>query len=171
MHDSDNAPSVAPWTQGEGPSAPLESFISAAQVALAEMAGTEVAVQEVYQATLDNLWGDVCAIVSIKSATEGLFILSFPEKTAAALAERVLADAKAAITENLIQDCVGEVANVIAGQAKTLLTGSPHQFTFSLPRVVSGNVSQSHSEPSRGCLVAVFQSDLGEFRLHLSVEG
>jgi CheY-specific phosphatase CheX len=63
-------------------------------------------------------------VLGIKPATEGLLVLSFPDRTAAAITERVLADAKEEIDETLVRDCVGEIANVIAGQAKTLLAGT-----------------------------------------------
>jgi chemotaxis protein CheX len=170
LDDLERASSVARLVGEDAQSLPLESFITAATVALAEMAGTEVSVRDVYQATLDAPWGDVSAMVSIKSASDGLVVLSFPERTAAAIAERVLADVKAVINESLVQDCVCEIANVIAGQAKTLLAGTPHQFAYSLPRVVSGDLSQSRPETGRGCLVAAFRSDLGEFTLRLALE-
>ena len=154
---------------GEDPEAlPLQSFISAATVALAEMASTEVTIQEVYPATLDVLWGDISAVVAIRSSTDGLFVLSFPAATAVAMAERVLADAKPRMNESLVEDCVGEIANVIAGQAKTLLTGTPYQLTYSLPMVVVGNPPEFHLERGWRCLVAAFRSDLGEFSLALA---
>jgi CheY-specific phosphatase CheX len=65
---------------------PLKSFVTATIVALAEMAGTEAAVREVYQAGLDSPWGDISVVLRIKSAREGMLVLSFPERTAVAIA-------------------------------------------------------------------------------------
>src|SRR5262245_31208475 len=117
------------------------------------MAGTEVAVRETYRTRLDSPWGDISAVLEIKSATGGMFVLSFPERTAAAIAERILADARTAVTDSLIRDCVGEIANVIAGQAKTLLAGTTHQLTFSLPRVIVGDHRGFRHERNDGCIV------------------
>lgn len=148
---------------------PVDSFVNATVVALAEMAGTEVAVREVYQSTLGAPWCDISAVLEIKSATEGLLVLGFPERTAAAIAERVLAGVQEEINETLVRDCIGEVANVIAGQAKTLLAGTPHQFTYSLPQVVVGKPPPSNLEWSHSCIVIVFVSELGEFTMHLAL--
>jgi chemotaxis protein CheX len=156
---------------GEEEALPLESFITATTVALAEMARTEVAVREVYRAAPDDAWGGVSAVLELTSATEGLLVLSFPEPVAAAIAKRVLVDVKEEINESLVRDCVGEIANVIAGQAKTLLAGTTHQLTFSLPEVVAGDNARSRPERDRGCLVIAFGSDLGEFTLRLVLNG
>jgi chemotaxis protein CheX len=147
----------------------MDSFITAATVALAEMAGTDIVVREVYQGTLDCPWGDISAALGITSATGGMLVLSFSERTAAAIAKRVLADTNEEISESLVRDCVGEIANVIAGQAKTLLTGTPHEMTFSLPRVVGPIPPHSCPEPGPGCLVIAFQSHFGEFIMRLTL--
>jgi CheY-specific phosphatase CheX len=168
--DSERASSGAPLADGQAETLLLKSFTTATTVALAEMATTEVAVREVYRATLDDPWGDISAVLGIKSATEGLLVLGFAERTAAAIAERVLADVKEEINETLVRDCVGEIANVIAGQTKTLLAGTPHQMTFSLPEVVVGDHPESRPGRGRGCLVIAFRSDLGEFTVRLALE-
>jgi CheY-specific phosphatase CheX len=77
---------------------------------------------------------------------------------------------KEEINETLVCDCVGEIANVIAGQAKTLLAGTPHQSTFALPQVVAGNPLSSQPEQGRNCLVMNLCSDLGEFTMRLALE-
>src|SRR5262249_27216722 len=134
------------------------------------MAGTEVAVGEAYRTTLDSPWGDISAVLEIKSATGGMFVLNFPGRTAAAIAARVLADARTVVTEGLVRDCVGEIANVIAGQAKTLLTGTSHQLTFSLPRIIVGDHLGYRHERNNDCTVIVFRSDVGEFAMRLALE-
>jgi chemotaxis protein CheX len=156
---------------GEARVQPLESFIAATTVALAEMAGTEVAVQGVYRATLDRPSGDITVALRLRMATEGMLVLNFPARTAAALAGRVLAEVQEAMNESLIRDCVGEIANVIAGQAKTLLAGTPHQMTFSLPQVVVGGRPEFGTEPGYGCTVVAFRSDAGDFTMRLATEG
>jgi chemotaxis protein CheX len=149
---------------------PLESFITATTVALAEMASTEVAVREVHRGTLDDSLGDISAVVAITSVSEATLVLSFPRATAAAIAERVLADVQDERNDSLVGDCIGEIANVIAGQAKTMLAGTPHQLTFSLPRVVIGNLPESRTEPSQRCLIVALGSDLGDFTLRLALK-
>jgi chemotaxis protein CheX len=144
----------------------VEPFITATGAALGEMAGTEVQVRGVHQTRLDHPLGDLAAVVEMQSTNSGCLVLGFPARTAAALARRILAAVTDQVVEDLIRDCVGEIANVIAGQAKALLAGTPYQFVFSMPRVVA-DAHAFRLPPHADWLVVVFSSDQGEFAVQL----
>jgi CheY-specific phosphatase CheX len=144
----------------------VEPFITATRAALGEMAATEVAVRAVCQTALPHTLGDIAAVLGLLSGTAGFLVLGFPRRTAAALAGRILAGVKDEVDENLIRDCVGEMGNVIAGQAKAILAETPYRFAFSLPEVVVGP-KELLPRPGPDCLVVVFGSDPGEFTLQL----
>jgi chemotaxis protein CheX len=149
----------------------VEPFIAATSAALAEMAGTEVAVGEVYQTTHAPSLGDLAARVELLSTPQRTLVLHFPEQTAAALAGRFLAGAAGEVNEPLVRDCVGEMANVVAGQAKTLLADTPYQFTFSLPRVMAGAGAELPASPGRDCVIVRFGTEAGPFALQLFLHG
>src|SRR5262249_27972559 len=112
-------------------SQPMESYINAATLALGEMAGAQVFVRESSPDKYAQSESDVVALVELEAATAQMLILRFSRQTATAFAQRILDNANVELGDSLVQDCVGEIANVIAGQAKTLLAGTPHQMTFS----------------------------------------
>jgi CheY-specific phosphatase CheX len=60
--------------------------------------------------------------------------LVLPPDTARRLAETYL-PAGCELTNEIIDDVTGELANVIAGQAKTILKGTPYHFALSIPVV------------------------------------
>jgi chemotaxis protein CheX len=144
----------------------VEPFIESTRAALGEMAGTELVVRAVYQKAIQYTLGDLATVLRLQSATEEFLVLGFPEQTAAALARRILAGVTEEVDASLIRDCMGEIANVVAGQAKAKLADTPYHFTFSLPEVVVG---AKDLRPQQGldCLVIAFNSDLGEFVLQL----
>jgi chemotaxis protein CheX len=144
----------------------LEPFIAATRTALAEMAGTEVVVRVVYRRSTAEETGDIAAAVRLTSASEGLFLFTFPEATAAALAGRILVGSAVEVDENLVRDCVGEIANVVAGQAKALLAGGPHPLAFSMPPVVA-TAKELRPQSSQDCLAIAFGCDAGEFAMEL----
>ena len=160
----------------------LEPFIAATRAALGEMAGAELVVRGVYRQTMHHVLGDLAAVIRIRSITddsspsvagetvrgEGAMVLGFPQRTAAALAGRILAGVASDVDENLIRDCVGELANVVAGQAKALMAERPVRFGFSLPQIV---VNADEFQPQQGldCQVVAFTCDQGEFALQLFV--
>src|SRR5262249_17515531 len=128
----------------------LEPFIAAATGALAEMTGTELVVRSVCQRAFQNALGDVAVIAGLTCATLDYLILSFPRQTAAALARGMLAGTTD-VDDSLIQDSAAEIANVVAGQAKAMLAHTPHEFSFSIPHVVTG-AAEVRSLEGRTCL-------------------
>jgi chemotaxis protein CheX len=144
----------------------LEPFIAATCAALGEMASTEVVVRAVYQETHHHPLGELAAVLELRSTTEGALVLSFPRRTAAALAGRILAGVTEEVDEPLVRDCVGEIANVVAGQAKAMLAGTPYRFAFSMPKGVAG-AQEFLPQPGLDCLVVAFSSEQGEFALQL----
>ena len=143
-----------------------EPFVAAVLLTLREMAGVEATTQEASRATGPDGFGDLSAVLRLSGIGEGYLILSFPNQTARLLAVRVLNGA-APLDDDLIRDCAGEVANVVTGQAKALLAGTPNPFTFSTPTVVVG----PPVVPAGEWWVVGFVSEVGPFRLHLCQPG
>ncbi len=143
----------------------LNPFIAAIQVSLAEMASTEVVVQGVSRGPGRHPSGHLCAQLRFTSGIEGSMALIFPKGTAEAFAKRMLADVSTEVDAQLIGDCVGEIGNVVAGQAKALFAATPYHFTFSLPKVADAEDFQP--PPAPNSLVVAFSCDSGEFTLEL----
>jgi CheY-specific phosphatase CheX len=177
----------------------LEPFIAATRAAVAEMADTEVGVRGMVRKAMRHALGDIAAIISLSrknpkiekqtlevrkepspssssltpnpwpSASSGFLILSFPQMTATALARRILTGVTAEVDQKLISDCMGEIANVVTGQAKAMLVETPYRFLFTLPPVVV-DAKEFQPSPCLDCLMVTFTCDEGEFALQLSLD-
>jgi chemotaxis protein CheX len=143
----------------------LNPFIAATGAALGEMASTEVVVRALSRGPGRHPSENICAELRFTSGMEGSVVLIFPEGTAEALARRILAGVSSEVDPQLIRDCVGEIGNVVAGQAKALLAATPYHFTFSLPKVA--DVEDFQLPPVPNCLVVAFSCDFGDFALEL----
>jgi chemotaxis protein CheX len=145
----------------------LEPFIEGTTITLQEMAGVKVFVNSVYQKSNYKLFGDISAIIGLVAPGEGSMVLSFPEATANAIVRRVLAGIADHPDADMIRDCVGEVINVVAGQAKGILSNTKYHFSFSTPTVISGANHEIRHKPNMACMVIAFGSDVGAFALQL----
>jgi chemotaxis protein CheX len=145
----------------------LEPFIAAAALTLTELAQVEPVVRSMYVTAIPRTLGDISALLPLSTDQGEVLVLSFPAATAAALAGRVLAEVNPNPEDELIGDCIGELANVIAGQAKTLLAETPYQLLLGTPSVLSGAGVDVGSPPDIGSLVVVFGSDAGDFALQV----
>jgi chemotaxis protein CheX len=151
----------------------LEPFVEAVSVTLREMASTEVFLKDSSLTTSPRTLGGVSAIIALnfEAGGTGSLVFGCSEATAAGLARRVLAEIGEEPDEMMIRDCLGEIANVVAGQAKVVLFGTRWHFLLSTPKIVCA-AGQELPECAGGeCLVAVFGSDVGALVLevHLSV--
>ncbi len=140
----------------------LGPFIEATRTTMGEMAGTDIRVQVTDKTVQPRAVFSV--IVALTSSTIRTLILDFPETTAIALAKRILPESDAELEESLIQDCLCEIANVVAGQAKAMLANTAHQFSFSLP-IMNSEVPRAAG--SEQYLTIQFGSNQGAFTLQL----
>jgi chemotaxis protein CheX len=147
----------------------VEPFISAASMTLTELAQTELVVRSVYRTANPRTLGDISAVLGL-GAGDGVLVLSLPAKTAAALAGRVLSDVTSTPEDDLVRDCMGELANVIAGQAKTLLAETPYQLLLATPSVLTGAGLEFGSRPGADGLVVVFGCEAGDFALQICLK-
>lgn len=148
----------------------LGPIIAATRAALGEMAGSELTVRGTYRQALRHSLGDIAAVMTIKSGINGSLVLGFPRTTATALARRIMTGVTQDIDESLLGDCLGEIANVIAGQAKALLAESPFPCSFVMaPTVMSSQ--EFLAPPGQDALVVVFSAAQGDFAVQLFADG
>jgi chemotaxis protein CheX len=154
-------------TSGEIRDALRDPFVAAVCATLGEMVGVEAVVRSFFPKACDAPTEGFSAVLDLQCAVAGPLLLSFPAPTASALAARILAGVTGEIDDGLIRDCVGEIANVVAGQAKAMLSGTAYQFTFAIPNVLVDGVPELLSDQEPDCLGISFDSELGDFTLRL----
>lgn len=138
----------------------IEPFVAAVGVTLRELTGIEATPREAGP----NESNDLSAV--IRMTCDGFVVLRFTLATATALAERML-DGAAPVDEEMVRDCMGELANVVAGQAKALLRGTADHFAFSTPVVGA----DPPGLPIDRWREVAFDSPVGEFLLRVRRPG
>jgi CheY-specific phosphatase CheX len=118
---------------GDLPSEVIEAFTSSAVTAVHEM--TQLEAIPVAAPPGQPYPGDsLVATMQLKRPIPGALTLVLPPDTSRRLAESYL-PAGTALTDEIMSDFAGELANVIAGQAKTILKDTPFHFALSIPTV------------------------------------
>ncbi len=112
----------------------IEAFISAAISTLQELAQFHAIADEMPVLDAFEKHNLVSATIRLLRRLPGTLTLLLTEESASRLAARYLPQGTA-LTDAIIDDVVGEIANVFAGQAKTILKGTPYHFTLSTPTV------------------------------------
>jgi chemotaxis protein CheX len=108
--------------------------------------------------------GDVSAIVGLTGDKSGSISISFSKKCAVAIVKNMLGDDIQDIMQDA-KDAVGEITNMISGQARAGLAQMGLAMQASTPTVIIGD-NHSVSHVTSGPVIAIpFTTDHGDFTL------
>jgi len=116
----------------------LNPFISAALDCLRQMAGAKPERKRVFVKTDPTMHGDICGIIGMTNGITGSCVVSFPDPLARRIVARLLSENEDTISPAMVEDGIGEVANMVAGGAKRLFANTPYRFDITIPTVVHG---------------------------------
>ena len=110
---------------------------------------------------------DISGIIGLSGQAQGSITLSFPKLVALKIVSNML-DTKIKVVGPEVSDGVGEIVNIVAGNAKQDL--ARYQLSISLPQVVVGKNHEIARLSGVPALVVPFGSDLGEFAMEVSLK-
>ncbi len=110
---------------------------------------------------------DVSGIIGLSGGAQGSIAISFPKRLALQLVSKMLG-MEVKVMGSDVTDGIGEIANIIAGNAKQHLNGL--DLSISLPNVVVGKDHVLATQKSIPTLVVPFASDMGEFTMEVSLK-
>jgi chemotaxis protein CheX len=111
---------------------------------------------------------DVSAIIGLTGETSGSIIISMPEKLACKVASNMLMEEIPSLNKN-VEDAIGEIGNIVVGDARRSLIQDGHQLNISIPTVVIGTghkISRSGDVP---CIAIPFTTPFGEFEVNVGL--
>ena len=111
---------------------------------------------------------DISAIIGITGDTSGSIILSFPANLACKIAGNMLMEDVTEMNQS-VEDAIGEIGNIVVGDARRSLIQDGHQLNISIPTVVIGSghkISRSGDVP---CIAIPFTTDFGDFEVNVGL--
>jgi chemotaxis protein CheX len=146
-----------------------KAFIKATTEILSTMAGLEAVPGVPYVKKSAKAKGDVSAIVGVTGPKRGTIAVSFTQACAIALVKGMLGDDIQDIMQDT-QDAVGEVANMVSGQARAALSAHGLSLQGATPTVIIGKdhiVSHTTTSP---IMAIPFTPPAGEFTVEFCLE-
>ncbi len=128
-------------------------FIKATHDILLTMAGLEATVGRPYVKRDTPQEGDISAIIGVTGDRKGTISVSFGRNAAYTLLVGMLGDDVQDV-QNDMEDVVGEIANMVSGQARAGITSEGLLLHGSTPTIVTGAGHMLHHKAS-GPLIAI----------------
>lgn len=113
-------------------------------------------------------YGDISSLIEMKgSGGHGSVAVSFTVPVIQVLGKRMLPP-NTRMTDKLMKDLTGEIANMIAGGMKSELEAAGLKFDISLPKILSGRPHRLDHSTSVPAMLVPFKTDVGPFYVELS---
>jgi len=109
---------------------------------------------------------DVIGIIGLSGDTKGTVVMRLPVTTALKAVGRMVDDNFRSVDSSVI-DGVGELVNIIAGNAKRKLGG---KLSLSLPSVMRGDLCRLNNLKNVVWLELPFSSELGDFSVAVNLQ-
>lgn len=110
---------------------------------------------------------DISGVIGLSGEAQGSICLSFPKLIALKVVSALVgADIKIIGPE--VSDAIGEIANIIAGNAKQHLT--QYNLSISLPKVIMGKDHKIASQRGVPTIIVPFDSSFGNFAMEVSLK-
>lgn len=145
----------------------INPFIRAIKNVFTTMLKVDVNVQKPHIKTDGRTGADVSGVIGFTGDATGCVVLSFPKDVACKVASTFAGVAITLESPDLV-DAIGELANMVAGNAKKDFEGV--RISISLPSVIIGEnhvVGQSRMVPR---LVIPCASELGSFHVEVAMK-
>ncbi|MEE4356155.1 MAG: chemotaxis protein CheX [Desulfococcaceae bacterium] len=115
----------------------IRPFINATLNVLKTMAFTEALASEPYMKNKETANGDVSGVIGMTGDHNGSLSVSFPENIILAVVSNMFGE-EMKVVDDEIRDAVGEITNMISGQARQELELVDVSLDAAIPTVISG---------------------------------
>lgn len=112
---------------------------------------------------------DISSIIGITGEVTGSIIISVPSVLACKIASNMLMEEIKELDQR-VEDAIGEIGNIVVGDARRILIQDGHQLNISVPTVVMGTghkISRSGHIP---CIAIPFKTPYGEFEVNVGLK-
>lgn len=144
----------------------INPFIGAIKNVFNTMLGTDILISKPRLKDPGEHFADITAIIGFSGEASGSVAICFPTNTGINAASK-FTDGQVSQSDPEFADALGELANMVAGQAKSKLEG--YDVNISLPRVVSGHGLQLLNSKTTPVLVLPCDSSLGRFSTEVTM--
>lgn len=147
----------------------VNPFIEATLHVLDTMASTKAQSGKPYLKKEKIAKGDVSGVIGLTGDTKGTISVSFSEKSILSIVSNMFGDEMKELNDE-IMDAVGEITNMISGQARQKLDELGRSLRAAIPSVIMGRDHTITHISNHPVIAVPFKTDNGEFTIEVCLE-
>ncbi len=144
----------------------INPFIEATLHVLETMAFTKVTVGKPFLKKDKIARGDVSGVIGLTGQASGTISVSFTEQCILAVVSNMFGEEMTELNDE-VQDAVGEIANMISGQARQKLETMGKSLKAAIPTVITGKGHTITHITNHPIMAIPFTTDQGEFTIEV----
>ena len=147
----------------------INPFLDAAVNVIHTMAFISPSPGNVSLKTQQEAKGDITGIIGLTGSVQGSLAVSFSESCALKIVENMLGEKFDALNDQ-VADAVGELTNMISGDARSKLQKLGYNVTAAIPAVIRGKGhTVKHIAPGKPIILIPFSTADGDFFVEASL--
>ncbi len=147
----------------------IPKIVDATQEIFTGMVMMEISQDGEPLAELGTMKNSITGMVGLAGIHKGMLAVHFPNTLALAITTSFLGMEVEEINED-VQDAIGEIANMLGGNVKTILSDKGRDIQLSLPSTISGEEYSFMSQNEVDQVVLPFKAPTGVFYVELELE-
>ncbi len=147
----------------------VNPFIDATMHVLQTMASIKAEAGKPYLKKDPVATGDVSGIIGLTGETRGTISVSFTEKCILTIVSKMFGEEMKELNEE-VQDAVGEISNMISGQARRKLEELGRSLKAAIPTVIMGKNHSITHITTHPIIAIPFSTDNGGFTIEVCFE-
>ncbi len=113
--------------------------------------------------------GDISGIIGLTGSTKGAVVVSFSKECALKVISSMMGEEYSELTDE-VRDAVGEITNMISGDARRALSELGANFEAGIPTVIVGKGHEITSMGKGACLAIPFKIDGKDLTVEVSFD-
>lgn len=146
-----------------------DRIIESAQEIFSTMIMMEVTVSEKEDSGSMSLVDSISGVIGLAGTHKGVLAIHLPSTVAMGITSSFLGMDVDEVNED-VEDAVGELANMLGGNLKTILSENGRDIDLSLPTTISGKEYEFQSNRNADTERIQLKCDAGDFSIELQLE-